>query len=41
MDVYGGKSGRLLDPMLVEAARKEMEFMRRIGLFEEVPVEVA
>lgn len=40
-DVCDDKSGRLLEPKLVEAAReKEVDFMRRIGLFEAVTVEV-
>lgn len=38
--MYDGKSGRLLNPRLVEAAmRRELKFTRRIQVFEEVSVE--
>lgn len=39
-DACDGKPWRLLNPALVDpAVSEEMELMRRIGFFEEVPVE--
>lgn len=36
-DVYDGKPGRLLDPRLVDSARKDdTDFTRRLRLFEDM-----
>ena len=39
-DIYDEKSGELLDPELVRSARhEEVEFMKKIQLYEEAPIE--